>query len=190
MPAFLLQVASLLAGSGAGQAQTIEERLGTCLACHGSEGTSEQPGVPSLGGQPTLYVAMQLYFFREGRRPATVMTETTRGLSDDELRELSERVSGLPAPQAPEKASDQERYERGAVLAREHRCQSCHGRDLSGRDQVPRIAPQREDYSLRSLAEYKSGRRIGHGASMPEVVAPLSEADLADLAHFLAHFRP
>jgi cytochrome c553 len=40
------------------------------------------------------------------------------------------------------------------------------------------------------LRDYKSGTRVGYGnAVMPETVSGLSDADLADVAHFLAHVR-
>ena len=41
-------------------ATSLEERLASCLACHGEKGQSEQPEVPSLGAQPAFYVMVQL----------------------------------------------------------------------------------------------------------------------------------
>ena len=39
------------------------------------------------------------------------------------------------------------------------------------------------------MRDYRSGNRIGYGnAAMAETVAGLGDAELADLAHFLAHF--
>ena len=68
-------------------------------------------------------------------------------------------------------------------------CGSCHNPDFSGREQMPRLANQREDYLLKAMRDYKSGRRIGYGsATMPEELAEFSDADLAAAAHFLAHF--
>ena len=66
----------------------------------------------------------------------------------------------------------------------------CHNPDFSGRDQMPRFANQREDYLLKAMREYWGGNRIGYGnAAMAETVAGLGDAELADLAYFLAHFR-
>ena len=39
-------------------AQTVQERLPTCLACHGEKGQSTLPDVPSLGGQQAFYVTV------------------------------------------------------------------------------------------------------------------------------------
>jgi cytochrome c553 len=64
----------------------------------------------------------------------------------------------------------------------------CHNPDLSGRQQMPRLANQREDYLLKALRDYKRGTRIGYGAAMSVELARLSDPDLVDLAHFLAYF--
>ena len=45
-------------------AQQLSERLPTCLACHGAQGVSAIPTVPSLGAMPVNYVLTQLYLFR------------------------------------------------------------------------------------------------------------------------------
>src|SRR6185436_13398678 len=52
-----------------GRAQTLQERLTPCLTCHGTNGQSQMPEVPSLGGLPSFYVMAQLYMFRERMRP-------------------------------------------------------------------------------------------------------------------------
>ena len=65
-------------------------------------------------------------------------------------------------------------------------CSACHGTDgdktIDG--QYPRIAGQYADYLLRSLLEYKNGRR--DNAIMAGFVKELSDQDLADLAAFYA----
>ncbi len=59
---------------------------------------------------------------------------------------------------------------RGQALAQEHRCVLCHGADLSGGQQVPRIAQQREDYLQLTLHEFKPGKRPGYTQAMGEAV--------------------
>jgi cytochrome c553 len=60
----------------------------------------------------------------------------------------------------------------------------CHNPDLSGRENVPRIAGQREDYLLKVLQGYKDNTRPGYDASMGKVLQPISEEDIGDLAYF------
>ena len=79
--------------------------------------------------------------------------------------------------------------QRGLALAQQHRCDACHNPDFSGKENVPRIANQREDYLARTLAEYKDNSRTGYDASMADVMAPVTAEQIADLAYFLARVR-
>ena len=72
-------------------------------------------------------------------------------------------------------------------MAAQNHCGICDNEDFSGRDQMPRLADQREDYLARALREFKTGARIGIRGAMAEEVTPLSDGNIVDLAHFLAH---
>ena len=117
------------------------------------------------------------------------MTPFAQGLSDTELQQLSEHYAALEPP-PPQPNPDPQAYARGAAVAAEHRCASCHLGDFSGQGQVPRVAGQRENYLAKALREYKSGHRPGYEPAMAEVMAPISAAEITDLAHFLAQFDP
>ena len=66
-------------------------------------------------------------------------------------------------------------------------CGVCHLPDYRGREQIPRLVGQREDYLLRTLREYRDNKRTGTDTSMNAVVYAVPDADLAALAHYLAH---
>jgi cytochrome c553 len=170
-------------------AMTLEERLAPCLACHGEKGQSSTPEVPSLGGQPAFYVIIQLFLFRERMRVVEPMNEMTKGLSDDDLHRMAEVISKLPPPLPVAEPADPARLERARALIQEHRCHFCHNQDFSGEQNVPRLAGQREDYLVKALREYKSNARRGYDAAMADVMYPITDADILDLAHFLAHLR-
>ncbi len=61
--------------------------------------------------------------------------------------------------------------------------------DLSGRDNIPHIADQREDYLVKTLREYKNNTRHGYDGTMAEVLAPVTDAQIVDLAYAIARFR-
>jgi cytochrome c553 len=187
----LFAAALLLAAAQPGLAQTVAERAQACFACHGASGHSAAPLTPSLGGQPSFFVVAQLFLFREGRRPDAdpAMSAVAKGFSDGDLRAFGDYIASLPPPAPSAAAPDPERYRRGAAIAREHHCPVCHSRDYSGQQQVPRLAAQREDYLAKALRDYKSGKRIGYGGAMANELKPLSDGELDELAHFLAHFR-
>ena len=167
---------------------TVAERAAVCFACHGAKGQSQLPLTPSLGAQPSFFVVAQLFLFRDARRgnaPAA-MTEAAKTLTDDDLRAFADLISKLPAPLPPGKSPDAQKFARGRALVLGQNCTTCHNPDLSGREQMPRLANQREDYLLKALRDYKSGARLGYGGAMAEELSALKDADLVDLAHFLA----
>jgi cytochrome c553 len=167
-----------------------QSKAEVCLACHGANGVSTTPLTPSLGGQPAFYVTAQLVLFRLGRRDNAIMIEQAKGLTDDDLRRLSALMEKLAPPRSPDGEVDKARYQRGRALIQQRNCGGCHGADFSGGNNVPRVANQREDYTLKALRDYRSGTRIGYGnAIMPETVAGASDAELSDMAYFIAYLR-
>jgi cytochrome c553 len=168
--------------------QSLQDRMAPCLACHGEKGQSENPEVPSLGAQPAPYTLIQLYLFREKQRKVELMIEYAKDLTDDDLRQFSDAIAKLPAPK-PEDAGDAARMQRGYALIQQHHCNLCHQSNLAGRDNVPRLAAQREDYLVKALREYKSNARVGYEPTMVEVMRPLNDADIADLAYAIARMK-
>ncbi|HEU0199873.1 MAG TPA: c-type cytochrome [Burkholderiaceae bacterium] len=165
-----------------------QEKIKACMDCHGAGGISTTPLTPSLGGQPAFYLIAQLFLFREGRRDNAVMVASAKGLSDDDLRSLSDRISKLPPPPPPKAGKNSEKHLRGKAIVEQRHCTGCHGKDFAGHNNVPRVAHQREDYLAKALKDYRSSSRIGYGtAVMPETVNGLSDAQLEDVAHYLAY---
>jgi len=173
-----------------GQAQTLQDRIAQCEACHGKDGRSADPKIPHIGGQPKLAVMYQLFFYREGRRKSEEMNLIAKDLTDADITAIAEQVARLPPPPPAAGAIDQARFRRGAELASGRICTSCHNPDFSGRQQMPRLAGQHEAYTVKALQDYRAGARIGTQAVMAEAVRGLSDDDFADLAYFLARVRP
>ena len=165
------------------------EKLAPCLACHGADGQSQTENVPSLGGQPAPYSLIQLVMFREKMRVAEPMNEAAKGLSDADLRVLADDVAALPPPKPPDDAGDPARLERARALAEQHRCNICHRPDFAGQQTAPRLADQREDYLLKTLREYKTGARRAYEPIMLDVLQPIDDAALVELAYYLARVR-
>ena len=182
-------VLSIAIGPCPSGAQTLQDKIAACTACHGETGQSQDLNVPSIGGQPKLFVMYQLFFYREGRRANPEMNIIAKDMSDADLTAISEFVASLPAPPPSSGAIDEARYRRGAELADKRICGACHNADYSGREQMPRLAGQGEAYLFKSLKEYQAGTRVGTQAAMAEAVRGLSDGDFTDLAYYLARFR-
>lgn len=176
-------------------AETITERAAPCLACHGEKGVSETDNTPSLGAQQPAYSLIQIYMFREKLRVAEPMNDMVKDFTDDDLRLFSDYLATLPKPAALEAgdpqgiASDPARMQAAKALTSQFRCDSCHNADFSGRDNIPRIANQREDYLAKTMREYKDNSRHGYDATMADVMQSISEAQIVELAYFLARVK-
>ena len=170
-------------------AQTVQQRLPACLACHGENGQSQNPGVPSLGAQQSFYVTVQLLMFRERIRVTDPMNDVTKGLSDDDLRGLADVIAKLPPPRATEGPVDDARMERARTLVEQNHCNFCHTPTFAGQNNVPRIADQREDYLAAAMRGYKDNSRRGYDGTMAETIAPVTDAQISDLAYYIARLK-
>jgi cytochrome c553 len=170
-------------------AQTVQERLPTCLACHGENGQSQNPDVPSLGAQQAFYVTVQLLIFRERMRITDPMNDMAKGPSDDDLRSFADIIAKLPAPHPLDAPADDARIERARALVAQNRCNICHTASFAGQDNVPRIADQREDYLVKALRGYKDNSRHGYDATMAEVMQPITDDQILDLAYYIARVK-
>jgi cytochrome c553 len=68
-------------------------------------------------------------------------------------------------------------------------CGACHGMDGNSADaQYPKLAGQSEQYIVRQLTDFKSGKR--QNPIMMGMAAPLSEQDMHDLGAYFATKKP
>jgi cytochrome c553 len=173
----------------AAQTPNVKERLPVCLACHGANGQSQVAGVPSLGAQQAFYVTVQLLMFRERMRVVAPMNDMAKGLSDDDLRSFADVISKLPPPTPAAGPADEARVARARAAVEQNHCNVCHTPSFAGQDNVPRIAGQREDYLVKALRGYKDNSRRGYDDAMANVIAPITDAQILDLAYFIARVK-
>ena len=60
-----------------------------CTACHGPAGNSLVPSIPSIAGQPKVFLENQLVLIREGLRDVPSMKAVMRDIKDDEIVALA-----------------------------------------------------------------------------------------------------
>ena len=171
------------------RAQDISAKLMLCAACHGADGNSQQTDVPSLASQPKIFIENQLVMIREGMRDIPAMKGVLDGLTDEEITSMAVHYADLPLNKPP--ADRRETlYVRGEKLAREMRCGSCHLPNYAGREQMPRLAGQREDYLLHSMRQFTSNQAVGRDTIMAAALYGVSDEDIRALAHFLSRTTP
>jgi cytochrome c553 len=166
-----------------------QERLQLCAACHGPDGNSTTAGVPSIAGQPKLFLENQLILFREELRKSEQMLPVVKGMKDAEIVKLAEHFSRLPARSMEAGAFDKALVQKGRALAGKLHCGSCHVSDFRGQNQIPRLAGQREEYLDAEMRAYRDGKRSGGDTIMAAALYGVSDADIRALAHFLSRSR-
>jgi cytochrome c553 len=166
-----------------------QDRVQLCAACHGPDGNSTNPHIPSIAGQPKIFIEQQLILLREGVRTSDQMAPIVKGLKDAEIVKLAEHFSRLPATSMEAGPVQKSLAQRGAARAKELRCGSCHLADFSGQNQIPRLAGQREAYLEAEMRAYRDGKRAGGDTIMAAALYGVSDADIKALAHFLSRSR-
>jgi cytochrome c553 len=177
--------ATVFSASALPQDLSLDERIEQCKACHGADGNSRTEKIPSLAGQPEFFLLNQLILMREGVRRIEAMAPFVKNLTDKDATALAKHFAAL-APKRTDEAIDPALVKRGAEIAAQRRCASCHLPSLAGQDQMPRLAGQRIDYMIDSLKAYRDDKRSGADTAMTAVILGLSDADLAALAHYSA----
>jgi len=84
-------VAGALGTAAAGaQAQVNQVRVwaAACANCHGTEGRALQ-GMEALAGKDKDEMLQKLLDFKNGRKPATIMHQLTKGYTDEQLAQIS-----------------------------------------------------------------------------------------------------
>ena len=180
--ALTLTAAPALAYDAEAGRQKAEEM---CAPCHGKNGISEQPVVPSIGGQWNDYVVLALFQFRAKHRPSEAMGPIAAPLTDNDLGNLAAYYSALK-PWTPVRQSSADALAAGPPLTQKRRCVQCHAPGLPGQQSVPRLAGQRIDYLTAQLQGFRAGTRGDIDGNMSSAVKDLTDAEIAILADYIS----
>jgi cytochrome c553 len=182
-----LLLAAALAFPIGTQAQSLplSERIEQCGTCHGEDGNSTLENIPSLAGQPAFFTLNALILMREGVRKVEAMAPFVKDLTDADVQALADHYEKLP-PKPSGESIDPALAERGAKIAVQRRCESCHLPSLAGQQQMPRLAKQRIDYMIHAMKQYLTDSRSGADTAMTAAIFGLRDEDIAALAHWAA----
>jgi cytochrome c553 len=159
-----------------------------CASCHGPDGTSVTPGIPSIAAQPKVFIENLLILMREGVRGGEAMQQQMKGVSDREIVALAAHFAKLPLRPTPGE-SDPALITQGRLASAKYRCGICHLPDYRGREQIPRLAGQREEYLFDIMRTFRDAPPKGSDTIMSAALYGVSDADIRAMAHLLAHSR-
>ena len=159
-----------------------------CAACHGADGISTTAGTPSIAAQPKIFLENYLVMTREGLRGSPAMQTLFKGIPDKDIVALAAYFSKLKSRASAEKP-DPKLFNRGKDIAAKNRCASCHEKNFSGREQMPRLAGQREEFLAEVMLQYRQNRRPGGDTMMNAALHGIPEADFKALAHYFSRLK-
>lgn len=166
----------------------VTPQIQLCMACHGPQGNSQIPTMPSLAGQPRMFIENQLVLIREGMRTVPEMKGMLDGVKDADIVSMAAYFS-TQKPVPPPGTRNDVTFKRGQELAGKALCGTCHLPDYSGREQIPRLAGQHESFLVQSMKEFRDRPGPGRDTIMAATLHGMKDGDLADLAHFFANLR-
>lgn len=161
-------------------------RAEPCGACHGPTGNSSIPTVPSLAGQPAIYLHWQLILYRDGRRKDPQMTPFAAPLNDTEMADLAAWFAAQTPVTPPRVPLTPAQAQTGRTLAEQYFCFACHGAALEGREYAPRLSALHQEYLTTQLRRFKAGTRGDLDGAMTTAAQPLTEETITELARFIA----
>jgi cytochrome c553 len=168
------------------QADAIKDKTQTCVACHGPNGNSTDPQYPILAGQTARYIFLELRDFKEGRRHDPQMDPMAANLTPDDMLALGDYFSKQTKEPNGFKA-DGGKVALGAKKSDEVLCTMCHGGGFLGQNEIPRVAGQHYAYIKKQLSDFKARRRTNDAGNMTSVAGTLSDADIENLAQYIAN---
>ena len=186
--AALTFVAGIAAAVGNERALEIVEQK--CHLCHGKNGEASSAIYPRLAGQHATYIAKQLSDFKNGLRKGT-MNEMAADLTPDEMVALGKYFAGQP-PKAHRvrdsafSAVGSYLYHNGNRFSGVAACESCHGPEGKGTEQLPRLAGQHKRYIVDQLQAFNNGFRTNDHAIMHSIASKLTELEMHALAQFIS----
>ena len=168
--------------------EALGKKAALCAACHGAQGISTNPAVPSLAGQPKQFITTQLVMLRIGNRKDAQMSPIAAGLGDADIDDFGTYFAAqTPKPAA--RQVDPGKLAEGRRLTELYNCVQCHGPELKGQQHIPRLAGQQAAYLATQLRGFKASTRFDMDGVMTSAVQALPEKDIEPLAQYLAGLR-
>ncbi|MCK5897028.1 MAG: cytochrome c [Cocleimonas sp.] len=130
----------------------------TCAGCHGVNGVSKGPAMPSIAGMSAEYLTTVLQAYKSGEAASTIMQRITKGYSDEELAQVAEVYSKKTAAKAGQEF-DEKLAKKGKKLHDKY-CEKCHSEGGTlAEDEAGFLGGQWTPYLQATLTDFNAGTR-------------------------------
>jgi len=161
-----------------------EMLAGTCFACHGPEGASTGPSIPSIAGLAEEFLDDKMMAYKEGRQFSTVMQRILKGYTKGEIEAMAKYFSRQKYVVNTQQV-DPKLAEAGAKVHKKA-CEKCHEDGGRSGEEAGVLAGQWAPYLRYMMEDYRTGRSKMLEKKMAKKVEKLSDADTEALIHFYA----
>jgi len=164
-----------------------QERALFCGYCHGENGNSKRPHIPNLASQNPVYLFHSFEKFAKGERIDFVMSKLAKSLT------LEDRVN-IAVYFSQQKVEPAEVTPAAALVLKgsslfQRTCTACHGSHAEGKETMPRLAGQPDEYIRKALNRFRTNDPSRAGSVMIGVASTLSESDIEALAAYLTQLQ-
>jgi sulfide dehydrogenase cytochrome subunit len=182
--AVLLGSGLLLGAAQLSAAPTATMLADTCAGCHGVDGSSTGPAIPTIAGMSAEYFKTTMDEYKKDARASTIMGRIAKGYSDEEIALMGDHFAAQKISRVKQDL-DAGKVEAGSKLYGKN-CEKCH--DESGAladDDSGILAGQWLPYMTYSMEDFKADKRE-MPKKMRKKVEKLDDSEIEALLQFFA----
>jgi len=187
--------------AGGARAADVEKLVEDCSHCHGKDGVSNEPTIPTIAGFSAPYGNDSMIAYREKERVCieteypsgdkkgqkTDMCKLAAELSDKEIMEIAKYYAAKPFVRAKQDF-DAALAEKGKQIQND-KCVKCHGEGGSlPSDDSGILAGQWMPYLRDAFRQYSNGERP-MTKKMKKKYDTINDEDIEALLHYFASFQ-
>lgn len=158
----------------------------TCVGCHGQNGNSEGPAIPSIAGMSKNYFTDNMTSYRDGSRPSTIMTRIAKAYTDADIAAMADYFAKQKyTPHAQPAKADM--VAKGQKLHDKY-CEKCHSeKGTVADDDAGYLKGQWKAYVQYNLHDFTTGVREAP-EKMAKKLKELQEKEGPDAINNLIEF--
>lgn len=160
----------------------------TCAGCHGTDGASTGPSIPTIAGMSPDYFVSIMEAYKSGETQSTIMGRIAKGYSDEEIKTLADYYSAKKFVAASQK-TDATLAKKGAKIHDKY-CEKCHSEGGTlAEDDAGILAGQWMPYIDWTLQDVRAGKRVVDKKMVKKLKKAIEkEGDAADVRAALVNY--